>query len=254
MASLTHRAHRTPASLPGIAIVVSLLLALVGGWPASALAETVVGNGQRATELRTPGEFQSIALSGGIDLKVTQADRVRVALHGDANLLPLVEVALDADQALRVRWKSGASVRTRLPMVVEVAAPRIAAVSTSGSGDVDIEAMKTPQLALSITGSGDVRAKALQHDELSVSISGSGDAKLAGQTTRLRISIAGSGDVDTVALPAADVTVNIAGSGDAAVAASRSLNVSIAGSGSVAYSGTPSVSQAIVGAGAVRKR
>ncbi len=236
-------------------LVLSLLLALVAAWPEAAQAgETVAGNGQRTSESRTVGEFQAIAVTGGIDLKLKQAESTRVTVHGDSNVVPWVELSLDADKTLRVRWKRGATVRTRSPVVVEVAAPLVRAIATEGSSDVDIDALKVPQFALAISGSGDVRTRGLQHDELTVGITGSGDVKLAGASTRVRISVSGSGDVDAAELAASDVTVNISGSGDAAVRASRALNVSVAGSGHVVYSGSPALTQAIAGSGSVRPR
>lgn len=236
-------------------LALSLLLALVATWPDAAFAsETVVGNGQQTSETRAVRDFQSISISGGIDLKLKQADSTRVAVRGDANLLPWVELGVDADKTLRVRWKPGATVRTRSPVVVEVTAPMIRSVAAKGSGAVDIDTFKVPQFVLSLSGSGDARARGLQLDELSVAITGSGDVKLAGESGRVRISISGSGDVDAAQLAASDVTVNIAGSGDAAVQASRALNVSVAGSGHVVYSGAPSVNQAVAGSGSVRPR
>jgi hypothetical protein len=236
-------------------MMLSLLLVAEVAWPGPAAAgEMVVGNGQRTSETRSVGDFQSIAIGDGIDLKLKQAESTQVTVHGDANVLAWVELGIAADKTLRVRWKRGTSVRTRSPVVVEVAAPMIRSVAAEGSGAVDIDALKVPHFALSLSGSGDARARGLQHDELSVAITGSGDVKLAGESGRVRISISGSGDVDAAQLTASDVTVNIAGSGDAAVQASRALNVSVAGSGHVVYSGAPSVNQAVAGSGSVRRR
>lgn len=236
-------------------VVPSLLLALGVVWPdATNAGEKVVGNGQRTSETRSVGDFQSITIGDGIDLRLKQAQSTQVTVQGDANVLPWVELGVAADQTLRVRWKRGVSVQTRSPVVVEVAAPMIRSVAADGSSAIDIDTLRVPQLALSLSGSGNARARGLQHDELSVAITGSGDVKLAGESGRARISISGSGAVDAAQLAAGDVTINIAGSGDATVQASRALNVSIAGSGHVVYSGSPSVNQAVAGSGSVRRR
>lgn len=243
---------RIPVAAAGM---VWLLLAVLGVWPdAVHAAAAVVGDGQYTSETRSVGDFQAITLSGGIALRLKQAESTRVTVRGDANVLPWVELNVDAGKALRVGWKRGATVSTRSPVVVEVMAPTIRSVASAGSGDVDIDALKVARFALSVTGSGDVRARGLQHDELGISVSGSGDVKLAGQSGRVRISSSGSGDVDTAALAANEVTINIAGSGDASVQASRALTVSIAGSGHVVYGGFPVVVQAVAGSGSVRPR
>jgi len=231
----------------------ALIAAAVLGHPA-ARADVIAGNGKAASETRAAAEFHAIRLHGGIALQLRQGSPASVVVHADSNLLSLIDSQVDGERTLHLRWQRGTSVRVRAPTRVEVTAPQIHAVSSIGSGDITIEAMKVPRLAVSIRGSGDVQAQALDTDELTLSIAGSGDVRAAGRSTRLRIDVSGSGSADASALPADDVTVSIAGSGDAAVHAARALAVSIAGSGDVTYSGEPTVRRAIAGSGSVRKR
>lgn len=236
--------HRLRRVLPALLLAVAPTL-----W-----AQTVVGNGKAASEQRRSGDFTAIALSGGMAIKLRQGSPATVVVHGDANLLPLVETVVEGDKTLHLRLKRGASVRTQTPLFVDVVAPQVHAVSSSGSGDIEIDTMKVPRLALSIRGSGDLRAKGLGTEELSIGVAGSGSLRLAGQAARLTIELSGSGTVDAGDLRSDDVTVGIAGSGDAVVHASRKLVASIAGSGDVLYSGEPSVQRSIAGSGSVRKR
>jgi Putative auto-transporter adhesin, head GIN domain len=218
-------------------------------------ADVVVGNGKATSESRSAAEFNGIALSGGsMSLKLRQGSPASVVVHGDANLLPLIETVVDGGQTLQLRWQRGTSVRTQSPTWVEVVAPQVHAVTSTGSGDIEVDTMKVPRLALSIKGSGDVRAKALSNDELSIGVAGSGGLHLAGRTARLAINLSGSGSVDAGDLRADDVTVGIAGSGDATVFAAQKLVASIAGSGNLWYSGEPSVQRSIAGSGSVRRR
>jgi hypothetical protein len=234
--------------LPWVLLVLLLIAAAPAVW-----AETVSGNGQRASDARQPGAFDAVALSGGMALKLKQGSSVSVVVTGDANLVPLVETVVEGS-SLQVRWKRGTSVRAQLPLVVEVVAPQVQAVSSAGSGDIEIDSLKVPRLSLSIRGSSDLRAKDLSTESLAVGIAGSGDVKLAGQAARMTIELSGSGTVDAADLHSDDVTVGIAGSGDARVHASRRLVASIAGSGDVLYSGDPSVQRSIAGSGRVRKQ
>ena len=233
---------------------VSLLAALALLWIApSARADAVIGNGQAATESRAIGAFDAIGLSGSIGLQLRQGSPTALVVHADANLLPMLETVVEGDQ-LKVRWKHGTSLRTNSRTWVEVTAPQVRAIASAGSGDVTIDAMKVPRLALSLQGSGDVRANALQSDELSLGIAGSSTVTLAGRAARVSINVSGSGGIEAAELRADDVRVNIAGSGDASVHAERALSVSIAGSGNVTYSGDATVQRAIAGSGTVRKR
>jgi len=221
---------------------------------APARGDTVIGNGKMASQVRSTGEFNAIALQGGLALELRQGGPAAVIVHGDSNLLPLLESVVESGPTLQLRWKQGTSVRTENRTWVEVTVPQIRAVSGTGSGDITIDTLKTPRLSVAISGSGSMRAKSLNNDELSLTIAGSGSASLAGQATRLNIDLTGSGGVDADQLRADEVGVSIAGSGDAGVSAARTLAVSIAGSGNVTYSGEPTVQRAIVGSGHVRKR
>lgn len=235
--------------LPWVLLALLLIAAAPAVW-----AETVVGNGKAASETRNTGEFNAIRLDGSMALKLRQGSTPSVVVHGDSNLLPLIETVVERDKSLQLRWKRGVSVRSHASVYVEVVAPQVHAVASAGSGDIEIDTMRVPRLSLSIKGAGDLRAKDLASDELAISIAGSGDLKLSGQSTRLTIEVSGSGDIDAGELRSDDVTIGIAGSGDAVVHASRKLVANIAGSGDVRYSGDPSVQQSIAGSGSVRKR
>jgi hypothetical protein len=247
----------TPRSTaePSIRLVPWLLLTLLLIAAAPAVwAEPVAGNGKAASETRNTGDFHAISMSGGMALKLRQGSPASVVVHADSNLLPLIEAVVEGDRSLKLRWKRGVTVRSHVPPFVEVVAPQVQAVASSGSGDIEIQTMKVPRLSLSIRGSGDVRAKDLNTADFAISIAGSSDLKLAGQASRLTIEVSGSGNIDAGELRCDDVTVGIAGTGDAMVHASRKLVASIAGSGDIRYSGEPSVQQSIAGSGSVRKR
>jgi hypothetical protein len=217
-------------------------------------AEVIEGNGKAASETRATAAFEAIRLHGGITLQLRQGSPASVVVHADSNLLPLIGSSIEGDRTLHLRWQRGTSVRIRARTWVEVTAPQIHAVSSLGSGDINIDSMKVPRLDVSIQGSGDLQAQALDTDELTLSMAGSGDLSAAGRSTRLRIDVSGSGNADASSLRAEDVTVGIAGSGGASVHATRTLAASIAGSGNVTYSGEPTVQRAIAGSGSVSKR
>jgi hypothetical protein len=240
-----------------------LLLAAMATLPVHALeinwgsGSRVEGSGKPASETRPLSDFQAISAKGPVRLVVRQGTREAVEVRADDNLLPLIETTVESGshgRTLVVGLKKGQSIRTRGDMVVTVDVVQLKSIATAGSGDVKVEALKTPALVLNLAGSADASLASLQTDELSVSISGSGDVNAAGSAGRLKVSIAGSGDVRTANLRADDVTVSIAGSGDADVAANKSLSVSIAGSGDVVYRGDAQLKSSIVGSGSVTRR
>ena len=225
--------------------------------PAASHAASISGSGKSATETRALPEFQSIGLSGSMDLVVRQGETQSVQVQADDNLLPFLETVIEAGKdgpALKVRWKQGQSIYTRSKVLVTVVVPKLTALAASGSGDMRVESFNTPVFKLAISGSGDVKLAGMTTADLGIQISGSGDVAGTGTAAKLKVSIAGSGDVRLGDMKSDDVSVAIAGSGDAVVQAQRTLDVSIAGSGDVTYTGNATVKSSVVGSGSVSKR
>lgn len=221
--------------------------------------EKVTGSGKPASDSRAVTDFQGITVRGPIDVVVRQTGHEAVEVRGDDNVVPLVETTVESGgngRTLVIGMKKGLSLHTRSHMVVTVDVITLRSISSSGSGDVRIESLKTPSLKLSLQGASDAKLGSLQADELTIGISGSGDVDAsAGRAGRLNISIAGSGDARLANLQADDVNVSIAGSGDADVNAGKTLSVSIAGSGDVVYRGSGNLTKSsIAGSGSITHR
>lgn len=219
---------------------------------------TTVGSGKATNENRAVSGFQTISLRGSIDVVVRQGNSESVTVRADDNILALVQTEVEgsgATRTLRIQFKSGESVRTKTQVVVTVDVVNLEAIASSGSGDITIEALKTPTLTMSISGSSDATLKQIDTERLSISIAGSGDVQASGRAARLAVSIAGSGDLRTSALQAGDVSVSIAGSGDASVTAQQTISVAIAGSGDVEYGGGATLARrSVSGSGSIRQR
>lgn len=238
----------------------TLLAACAGLFIATApAAQAVVGSGGIATETRSVGDFDSIGLSGSIDLVVRQSGKVGVEVQAEDNLLPLVQTQVEATAAgprLMIRLQDDAGrISHARPIRVTVDVVRLNSLAASGSGDIVVEALKSPSFKLSLAGSGDARLRSLATDSFEIRISGSGDVAAAGSARQVKLGIAGSGDANLAELAADDVSVRIAGSGDADVTANKSLEVSVAGSGDVRYGGSVgAVKSSLAGSGSITRR
>lgn len=237
--------------------VLSLAAASFVTFVAPAEARTV-GSGRMATEARAVSGFDAISGNASIDVVVRQADKEGVTVEAEDNILPLVETVVEPSGSsgrLVIRFKRGESISTRKDVKVTVDVVRLQAVSMAGSGDLVVQALKTPALRVSLAGSSDVNIAGLAADALDLSVSGSSDIVAAGRAAKVKLSIAGSGDAKMRDLVADDVVISIAGSGDAEVHADKSLEVTAAGSGDVVWRGAATqVKQRIAGAGSVTKK
>ncbi|WP_237715897.1 head GIN domain-containing protein [Rubrivivax gelatinosus] len=190
------------------------------------------------TDFGPLADFSAIQVSGPVDLAVRPGARESVRLDGDADLLARLEVKVEERRGqrtlvIRVR-EEGFSFFNRGKAKASVEVVNLRRVGSSGSGNIELEDLKTPVLALGLAGSGNARLNRLDAAKLAVSIAGSGN-------------VTGDGR-------ASDLSVDIAGSGNADVTADSSLTVSIAGSGDVRYGGKAAPHTSIVGSGRVRAR
>lgn len=248
--------NRRLLAIAALSLAAAATTTATQAWSWSFGGERVSGSGEVATEARDLGSFDGIALTGGFKVLVRQGTAARFELKGDKNVLPYIETRVidgSKGRTLEIGPKKGYSLSTTVTPLITVDLAQLRAVSISGSGDIRIEAMKTPAVDASISGSGDIKFIDLSSEQLTLRVAGSGDIMAAGRTGSLSISVAGSGDVKARSLEASDVKVSIAGSGDAQVQAVKTLKVSISGSGDVAYVGSPEISMSVAGSGKVKK-
>jgi Putative auto-transporter adhesin, head GIN domain len=195
------------------------------------LTTTVHGSGTARSELRAVEPFARLEVRGGLECEVeVGAGVILVTVHGDENLLALVETQV-IDGELIVGTADG--YRLEPAPLIEVQLPSLSALTQRGSGRVRVE------------GLGGEAFDLLQQ--------GSGLVTLAGAVERLEVVRQGSGEADLAALSAGQVLVRSQGSGYVYVNPRSSLEVDLAGSGDVIYRGSPTVSAKTRGSGDVRQ-
>ncbi len=213
-------------------------------------ADVVEGSGRTVDETRTVTPFTRVQVMGPVDVHLRRTGTEKAVVHADDNIAALVDVKVDGGK-LVVQTKDGASFRTRSKVYVDIEFKQLDALLLDGSGDVDVDDVKSGIFENSIRGSGNVRIRKVDAGTVAVSISGSGDFEGGGRADKAGFVIEGSGDVKAGDLKARSIAVRIAGSGDAVVCASDTLQVRIAGSGDVRYCGAPRIEKKIDGSGEV---
>ena len=190
------------------------------------------GSGTPKTETREVGAFTKVALEGALRADITAGSAQLVELSGDDNIVPLMTTEVN-DQRLRVAPKKPVS--PKLELVARIATPTLTAVSSSGSGAVNVTGIAGDSFDLRTSGSAKIVAR--------------------GTTKKVTIEVSGAATIDAKELAAQDVTINVSGSGELDVRASGHLEVKISGSGTVRYYGNPTdVKKSIAGSGTVEPR
>jgi hypothetical protein len=172
------------------------------------------GSGNLVTEAREVGEFTSLEVSGGIDLRLTvdPSATTSVSVIYDDNLLDRIVTEVDGDTL---------TVRSRGPFnvfgsgrIVEVTTPTLQSLTASGGSDVDGTGA-TESLAVEVSGGADLDLGDLVAgtvvlrasggadvtvnvtDEISGEASGGADVTVRGDPVNQSIDVSGGADVGT---------------------------------------------------------
>jgi Putative auto-transporter adhesin, head GIN domain len=191
---------------------------------------SVHDDGPRRSQTRDLAAFTRIDTRASADLNVHVGEPQRVQVRAGRKVVGDVHTEVH-DGALEVTfdhhglWPSD--------VVVDVSVPRLTAIATSGSGDVNADGIAGGAFAVRSNGSADL--------------------SLAGAARRVTLEADGSGNADLGALQAREARVSVGGSGDVDVRADRRLDVWVDGSGDVRYHGHPALTRHVDGSGDVSR-
>lgn len=233
--------------------VLSVLLVIIFSSCDQMFGKRIHGNGHIKTETRTALDFNSIDVSGSIDV-IIRHDSVRsIKIETDENLLEYVQV-IDEGDKLVIHTERGFRLNTTKGIKVYISSPIFRYLEASGACNYFSEnkISSSEKISFDLSGSCDVKVE-LDAPAVEADLSGACSVQLKGKTKDLRVEGSGSSDFKCMELLAENVEVDISGSGYAEVYASVKLDVSVSGSGDIKYKGNATVSQHVSGAGSVKK-
>ena len=216
-------------------------------------AKRIRGNGNITTQTRSAGSFNSIDVSGSIDVYVKQDSSSSIKVEADENLQQYIE-AINDGEVLRIKTEEGYNIRSSRQIKVYVSAATFKRFEASGACNIFSEGKITSSsdIDLGLSGSCDVTMD-ISAPKISAGVSGACTVKLKGETKDFKLRGSGSTDVKCFDLIAENVDLDISGAGDAEVYASGKLSGSISGAADVHYKGAAQTDIHTSGASSVKK-
>jgi hypothetical protein len=216
-------------------------------------AKRIRGTGNITTQTRSAGEFNSIDVSGNINVYARQDSSSSIRVEADENLQQYIET-IDEGNVLRIKTQAGYNLRSSRPIKVYVSSAAFKKFEASGACDIFSEGKITSSsdIDFDLSGSCNVTMD-VNAPKISVDMSGAGTIKLKGETKDFRIQGSGSTDIKCLDLLAETVDLDISGAGDAEVYASSKLTGTISGAADVRYKGAAQTDIHTSGATSVRK-
>lgn len=216
-------------------------------------AKRIRGNGNITTQTRSAGQFNSVEVSGSINVYAKQDSSSAIRVEADENLQQYVEIRNDGD-VLRIRSQEGFNLKPSRQIKVYVSSSMFKKFQASGACDLFSEGKitSTSEVDYDLSGSCDITMD-VNAPKISVDVSGACTVKLSGQTKDFHVEGSGSTDIKSFDLLAENVDLNISGAGDAEIYASVKISGTISGAAGVRYKGAAQTDIHTSGASSVNK-
>jgi hypothetical protein len=217
-------------------------------------AKRIRGNGNVTTETKTVSDFNSVDVSGALDIYLRQDSTESVRVEADNNLQQYIEVVQNGDE-LRIRTKEGFNIRPSRKIKIFVSGPIFKRLQATGAssfvGETPINIAN--QLSIDLTGASDIELDVTAPSVL-VSCTGASTVRMKGEAKDLTLDGSGSTEFKCSGLVSDNVDIDISGASSAEVIANAKLNVKASGACTVKYKGSPAtVNQSSSGASSISK-
>ncbi|MCZ4245408.1 head GIN domain-containing protein [Pedobacter punctiformis] len=187
--------------------------------------------------------FNSITVSSGIDLYLTQGGSESLNIKADAELLKNIVVEQNGGN-LTIKIKDGinwSGLFKNQVIKAYVHYKTLNALTASGGSDVFTEnQMKVDKLAVRSSGGSDVKLNLVCND-LSLQSSGGSDVDLKGKAENLSIQASGGSDIDAYEFAAEYAKVSASGGSDVNISVNKGLEAGASGGADVYFKGNASL-------------
>ena len=218
---------------------ISILL-LCAGVAFAAFSQKTINDPN--AQKRAVSGFHGVAVSGSIELFLTQGNEESVVISADELKVRDKIVSEVRNGILQIyienenKFHVDVSLHSK-KMRAYVSAKDIDYLSSAGSGKTHVDGkLKSDKLEINIAGSGNVDA-GVDVKQLSLSLSGSANADLSGNAENSDLHISGSGNIKNYEFSTGYCKASISGSGNVRITVTKELSAHISGSGSVYIKG-----------------
>ncbi|MEM6844011.1 MAG: head GIN domain-containing protein [Bacteroidota bacterium] len=212
-------------------LILSIVL-----FPLFSFAQGVRGDGNVVTETRPISFFSAIAVSGSVDVYLSQEEEASVMVEADENLQEIIQTEVKGNTLYISERKN---IRKAEARKVYVGFRELTSLIAEGATDIyGRTPIRGETLEVGISGASDVTLE-VYVDELICRIKGAADGYLSGEAIAMIARVSGSSDLEAGDLISQSCQVEASGASDAFVHATESLDAKASGSSDIEYRGNP---------------
>lgn len=185
------------------------------GWAAASYgsgSEQIIGSGNYVSKDFAIGDFSRFAIDGPVNVVIRQGSASSLTVRAEDNIMDLVRARTESGE---LSLGTEGSFRSREGISAVLTVPSLEAVAINASGNITFDGWEAADIDLAIGGSGNIDLRG-EVDRVRALIRGSGDIDLQSvRTAYVDADIEGSGTIRTGSPRRLDATINGSGRIDA---------------------------------------
>jgi hypothetical protein len=222
-----------------------------------ATAQKEIVNDPNAEVREISGSFNSIKVSGGIDLFLTQSTEEAVVVSASDNKFKDGIKTIIEDQTLKIYYfgdKSWNGLKSK-NLRVYVSFKNLEKLNAASACDIQVAGtIEVPSLTLSLSGASDFKG-AVKVTDLKMDMSGASDVTIKGFAASVRIESSGASDFKGYDLVTDVCTAKASGASDINITVNKELSANASGASDISYKGEPEIKESHAsGASSVSKK
>jgi len=198
--------------------------------------KTIYGKGDVTTETRKVETFNSIKVSTGINVFLSQGNAADLRVEADENLH---EYILTEVKGGVLNVYTEVNIRDSKKRNVYVTIKEIRSLKTSSAGDIKgLTPIVADLLELSTSSAGDINIE-VTAKEIKASTSSSGDITIRGTAETFTGDASSAGNLEALGLIVRIASINVSSAGDASITVTEKLTAKASSAGDIRYKGDP---------------
>ena len=185
------------------------------------------------------GSFNSIIVSGGIDLFISQSDKEQIAVSASEEKFIVGIKTTVENNTLKIYYEGDKnwSIRNK-HMRAYVSFKGLEKLEASGASDIQVAGEITiPSLLLKLSGASDFKGRMVV-TSLTMDLSGASDVTISGSASVVKIESSGASDVKGFDLVTDVCTAKASGASDVNITVNKELNAHASGASDIYYKGS----------------
>jgi hypothetical protein len=217
-------------------ILVSIFLAAILSTSCIFMTPSINGDGNVVEENRKVGDFDEIKVSRGMNVYISQGEKIKVVVKADENLLDAIETRIEGDV---LKITSNKNIRKATTKKVYVTLPKIKRIKASAGSNVFSQStLKSKNLRLSGSAGSNMKIE-VDCGKMDVSVSAGSNMMLEGKASSFLGKASAGSNLKAEGLISKKCQVKTSSGANIWISVKNNLTAQASSGGNIFYYGNP---------------